>query len=465
MDHGLDAVFAHLDTPSLLRAGRVCRRWGERERRPETWRGRAAAVPWARDTGVRDAWLRSLRARGRWRRGHFSATVLGPGLQFECADGDWLLHRRDADRDSVCIYDAAAARALAMPPVKLHVAALSHARRCLATLRYEHGQGDPGTNGRWTCRLRRQTAASGSDCGERWQAVDALARLPCTEYRGPGPDWDARLFWLGDAAGNDSRSGGGHDGTLLFASADCTHHDRWSFCADWIDAATGAVHTAHREHREAGINHAEAVPADGTARCAWMVNGRALYVLDPRAPPDDVAARPLMTLRSAVGAHPLWYAAPLRDGRSVALCYCDRPWRRLPAAAELWDVRAARADAPPVAKLRDSRVLRLLCATARGTVLLSACSPCAAHGGDGGTAIAGCPRCRVTLEEWDPSGGGGVAPETLAEAPRRCYMPIEWCDERRAVMCTLDGELLLCDADAPGDDHDRDSGGTVVAGW
>ena len=420
-DHTLDAAFAWLDGESLLRAGAACRRWRERASRPEAWRGRVGEVGWARALSPRDAYLRSLNARARWRRRRIAVTRLGHGkTHLLCRDDDWLLYEcTDAvlgcdahgvaalePTRSACIYDAASARTVATLPVHAHAAALSNRhRRCAAITYPDIPSSDDDAA---LCELWSPAADPSDDGGAPWRLAGSVTCGRRSGFRYTLQWHDDVLFALqGSALGNVP------------------------VVAEWIDWGTGAARSVSRREYPARWTQLEPVRIGTTA---FVLCERELYALDRRTPPGDAA--PLMTLGPPwAGSGPCFRGvASLGDGRHIAT---HRPWSWTEAmVVELWDVRAAHAGATPVAELRAMGIVSVLGATARGTVLLWM--------RQAGNGIL--PGSR-TIVEWNTARG---SLETLLvvrqQFGRACH--VIQADERRAVALYDDGQMFLLDADA-----------------
>ena len=406
-DHALDAVLAWLDNESLLRAGAACRRWRERTTRRDAWRGRVAEVGWTRGMHPRDAYVRSLDVRARWRRRCVAVTELPRNLKMLCADGDWLVcgHETMLPRDGVygrspCvrIYDAATTRTVAELAVHARAAALSRTNALCASL-------SPRAALSPVCDMRCDVWAP-PRAGGRWRAA-------CTVPIERTMSAAAALRWQGD--------------TLLVYDNCCTAAGP-SCYAEWFDVGAGAARSVSRREYDD-------IPTGGQLVCsgplAMVASGWEIRVLDPRT--RDVV--PLMTLRREPADHPIaTEITALDDGRHIAM-------QRYVRCVELWDVRAARADATPVARLRDVRWHGILCATARGTVLGYADRPCPRH-----TAVR--RACGIAIEEWDTVRGSAEALLEVGDACDAESYGCAWADERRAVVMRVPGTALLFDADA-----------------
>ena len=445
MDHALDAVFVWLDSESLLRAGAVCRRWAERASRPEAWRGRVAGVEWARDLTPRDAYRRSLNVRARWLRGRhvaMTALVRRNDVDVLCADGRRLAYRcadeavgavaaDDADDrwdgtalawvDAIRICDVASGRTVGSLPVHVVRVALARENVHCATTGPQQDDSD-----RELLQVWSPAAAAAADCGTSG-GVDVVAewRPTCTATLGATEHmYDSGLQWQGDRL-------------LLYrgVAGDAGEH-----VAEWFDVGDGEARVAARHSYRDGTMH-------GTLVClgasAFAVSGRAIYALDPRAPPGGTG--PLMTLRSgARGAHEDTKAGALDDGRHVVTYPHDSNPAGSPLGIELWDVRAARTDAAPVAARYDRGWERLPCATARGTVLGWVRHRCRRHGIT--SFVQRCGECCASLVEWDPARN---SVETRLDVRTSAWVRCVWADERRALLHHPDNEIYLVDADAP----------------
>ena len=422
----LDAVFAWLDAASLLAAGAVCRRWMERAGRTEAWRSRVAGVGWARGLHPRDAYLRSLRVRRRWRRcADIAVSHVGSDYRINygmlCSDGDWLAFqstgvRLDATsagigtRSVVRVYDVGRARAVAAIPVDesplaLRIAVSSSLGRCAVLSKPRNAPGAcevwaPAADGpawRPTCRLELDSADE-----LHWQRDMLLA---CRRNFHPGP----MLGWGGVKA-------------------------------EWYDVGSGTTLAVASREYPAGRPHMVHIGDRDL-----LVIGSAVYALDARAPPAAEAS-PLTTLRSGFGAGAVAVGATgLGDGRLIAATFGDASCGAL--GVELWDVRAAGRDAAPVAGLRSACWYDTLCGTARGTVLGTASAPCGEHANHHDHL---CQNCTVSLEEWDVARGAS-APLLLGRIPDTDgKTSFVWTDERRIVVSCNGGELFVLDADTVG---------------
>ena len=415
--HALDAVLAWLDAESLLRAAMVCRRWAARATQDGAWRGRVVAAAWTRGMTPRDAYVRSLRVRARWRSGRVAALGLAHGEQrVLAADGDWLAcacgypvtgravmpYCPVVQTRCVRIHDTTAARTVGVLPAHPGVAALSRRSARCATL----------PDSPHPCQIEvwgpPATTAPAADDAPTWRRVGAVPWGP------RGASRCGRLWWWG---ADD----------VLFA-----HHTpedpRLPVVAEWFDLAGGGAprSVSRREYRTRGD-----VVWSGAA--AWVVAASRVCALDPRAPPGDLPA-PLVTLRHDFGGDSDREATALGDDRRLAM-----EWRHRGtdvSVVKLWDVRA---DSRPVAELRNPRCRGVACGTARGTVLLWALPPNAArlHG----------DAPPVGLAEWDPVRD---CTEPLMPLCAECWPGSDgcrWADERRALCIAADGHAFLWDAD------------------
>lgn len=408
--HALDAAFAWLDCESLLRAGAVCRRWRERAALPQAWRPHVTVVGWTRGMDPREAHLASMRMRGRWRRGRgIAVTELAACGDLLHADGDWLALtcRRVVlgedglgASDAVRLCDIGGARTLAVLPSRTpHEptdAVLSRELgRCAVIGTAWHAP--------TVCDVWAPVAARGG----RWEAVYGI---PCDGYDGAHWQRDGQLVCCR------------RRGVMPAATV------------EWYDVTAGAALPVSRvEHEAMGTDVAFVRVGD----LDLLAAGETLHALDTRAP----ALAPLMTFRSAFGTHTVFSNhAALGDGRLLATSASNPGGVR--AGVELWDVRAGRRDAAPVAVLRNPHWCATLCGTARGTVLGSAYVPCGGHPAD----PMPCGDCTQSLAEWDAARG---TVETLLAADgnqRRCIRRFVWADERRTVVYLYGSSLFLLDA-------------------
>ena len=431
--HALDAVFAWLDGESLLRAGAVCRRWRERAARDEAWRGRLVTeVGWARGMHPRDVLLMSLNCAAGWRRRRVTPTELARGdARWLCADGDWLAYREAegrflrepesgafAWRRAVRIHDAGAEQTVATLPVDAEAAAASRAGGRCATLHWD------AHRRRSVCDVWTASADDHDDSGGGgWRRASTL-ELPYAFYD-VDKHWVAHSYDCGLRWQNET--------LLVYGRGTADQEAR--VCAEWLDAGTGALRSVARHSWRS-------VAFYGGARTGWIVGVGAssfvvtedsMYVLDPRTDTDRRPPPSLLRLRQPSGGavrRRIQRCDALDDGRHIAL-----HWRTDEASSvELWDVRAARADAVLGV---DPRWEQTLCTTARGTVLGWSSGPDA----DG--------YHRGALMEWDAARG--TVDERLAVRfhPGQPRIGCVWADERRAVVRRGDAGLYVFDA-APG---------------
>ena len=455
MDHVLDAVFAWLDGASLLRAGAVCRRWADRASRPEAWHGRMAETGWTRGMPPRCAWLRSLGVRARWRRSSVAVSRLThDDGSLLCGDGDWVVYDRASEPfarlGTTHIHDLASGQTVGVLRCRVQMAALSCKRARVAAVNYDwftsaravtlwapaapddyrSGNTDDDHNSDGDAH-----SGDGDDCGGGggdWRQVGALPGVPeCMD--------NARLLWQGDG--------------LLLAYGTT---DSRNLVAEWIDPHGPAMRVACRCRYDGGAHGGRGYrPVLQVGAAALVASAEAVYVLDPRDP--SAGAAPLMRL-GGTDRRPGSMRTPgeaLDDGRHI-VTYRGRCVNSRDGGMELWDVRAARADARPVAELHEPDWRRVVCATARGTVLGWRLYLCAGHAAAAANPFFArgpghrCDGCRMTLREWDPAGGAAddLFSVGLPSVDDRFRWYCSWGDERRMVVRDANLELYLFDTAA-----------------
>lgn len=439
MDHVIDAVFARLDDESLLCAGAACRGWAARSRRPEAWHGRCNNVEWARGMSRKDALVRSLRVRGRWRRHRVAVSELACGAASPlCNDGDWLVYRctammpadgAHAWSTAVCVRDLAAGRTVARIGVGSGGGKLAALHRDRARLVLDQNESD---SSQYHPTVKIWAPAADGDDRDRDLALGwrELCDVPTMAVPALGG-----LRWQGD---------------VLLAYT--TERRTASFVAEWIDLSGGAPRVAVRRELSADAVYGDGGKVVHLGDTALVVGATAVSVLDPRDP------RPGLTplVRLGDGGRRWMPGEALDDGRHIVTYRrrCRDSW--FADCVALWDVRAARNL--PVAELTEHGWRHVVCATVRGTVLGWAALCCEEHAStnamDPGT-YRYCRRCRMSLREWDSARGtteailtvGTWFPPGLREHSCDCV----WGNERFIAVQYADYATCLYGADSAGD--------------